>query len=407
MPRTVRRLYFRLALQNLGRRRMRTVLLVLAVALGSGAVFGALTLLGGIERSMTTGFNRLGADLLVVPETTMVNLTAALLTVQPTLETLDVRLAEELAHLPGVARVAPQTLLRVPSAGGEHGGSIDLIAFDPMRDFTVGPWLATAPARGLRRDEVLLGGRRQERVGDSIPICGLELTAFGQLESTGVGPFDHGLLVTYDTAADLAAACGGGTGGGFAYDPGRVSALLILLADGTTPERVRFAVAQRPGLKVVSGTALVTSIRRGVSSLLGGVLVLALVFLLIAVMLVGLLYSAIVGERSREIGLLMALGTRGRHVVQMFLAEASVTTALGGLLGVVVGALLLLAFRRSVGYTFETARVQFVWPSPAMIAVIAIGCVLLSAGIGLLGVALPAWRAGRREPYGLIRGEVP
>ena len=116
MPRTARRLYLRLALQNLGRRRMRTILLVLAVALGSGAVFGALTLLRGIERSMTAGFHRLGADLLVVPEATMVNLTAALLTVQPTVETLDGRLAEELARLPGVARVAPQTLLRVPNA---------------------------------------------------------------------------------------------------------------------------------------------------------------------------------------------------------------------------------------------------------------------------------------------------
>jgi putative ABC transport system permease protein len=405
MPRTVRRLYLRLALQNLGRRRVRTILLVLAVALGSGAVFGALTLLHGIERSMTARFHRLGADLLVVPETTMVNLTPALLTVQPTAETLDARLADELERLPGVARVAPQTLLRLPNPGGGHGGSVDVIAFDQERDFTILPWLATDPGRGLRRGEVLLGGRRDERVGDSISICGAELTASGRLESTGVGPFDHGLLVTYDTAADLAEACRGRTGEKAIYDPARVSALLILLAGGTTPERVRFAVAQRPGLKVVSSGSMVTSIRQAASSLLNGVLVLALVFLLITVMLLGLLYSAIVAERSREIGLLLALGSRGRHVVQMILAEASVTTALGGLLGVVVGAGLLLAFRRSVGYAFEMARIRFVWPSPAMIAATAVGCVLLSAGIGLLGAAIPAWRAGRREPYGLIRGE--
>jgi putative ABC transport system permease protein len=238
-----------------------------------------------------------------------------------------------------------------------------------------------------------------------IPICGAELTAYGQLESTGVGPLDRGLLVTYETAADLAEACRGRVGGGFAYDPGRVSALLILLADGTTPERVRFAVAQRPGLKVVSGGSLVTSMRQGVSSLLGGVLVLAVVFLLIAVMLVGLLYSAIVAERSREIGLLMALGSRGRHVVRLLLAEAAITTGLGGLLGVALGAGLLLLYRRSVGYYFETVRVRFAWPSPGTMAAIAVGCVLLAAGVGLLGVAVPAWRAGRREPHELIRGE--
>jgi putative ABC transport system permease protein len=394
-----------LALQNLGRRRIRTILLVLAVALGSGAVFGALTLLRGFERSMTAGFHRLGADLMVVPEATMVNLTAALLTVEPTVETLDGRLAEELARLPGVARVARQTLLRVPNPGGEHAGSVDVIAFDPGRDFTVQPWLATAPDRGLRRGEVLLGSRREERVGDLIPICGAELTAYGQLENTGVGPFDRGLLVTYETAADLAEACRGRVGGGFAYDPGRVSALLILLAEGTSPERVRFAVAQRPGLKVVSGGSLVTSIRQEVSSLLGGVLVLAVVFLLIAVMLVGLLYSAIVAERSREIGLLMALGSRGRHVVRLLLFEAAITTGLGGLLGVALGAGLLLLYRRSVGYYFETVQVRFAWPSPGTMAAVAVGCVLLAAGVGLLGVAVPAWRAGRREPHELIRGE--
>jgi putative ABC transport system permease protein len=406
MPRTARRLHLRLALQNLGRRRTRTILLVLAVALGSGAVFSALTLLRGIVLSMTAGFHRLGADVLVVPQATMVNLTAALLTVEPTMETLDGRLAEDLARLPGVARVAPQTLLRVPDPGGGHGGSIDVIAFDAERDFTVLPWLATASRGGFGRGQVVLGGRREERVGESIPICGAKLTAYGQLESTGVGPIDRGLLVTYETAADLAEACRARGGGGFTYDPRRVSALLILLAGGATPERVRFALAQRPGVKVVSGVALVTSVRQGASSLLAGVLVLALVFLLVAVILVGLVYSAIVAERSREIGLLLALGSRDRHVVQMFLAEASVTTALGGLLGVVVGAGLLLAFRRSVGYAFEMARVRFVWPSPALIAAIAAGCVLLSAVIGLLGAAVPAWRAARREPYGLIRGEV-
>jgi hypothetical protein len=66
----------------------------------------------------------------------------------------------------------------------------------------------------------------------------------------------------------------------------------------------------------------------------------------------------------------------------------------------------LLAFRRSVGYAFESAHVQFVWPPSAMIASIAVGCVFFSAAIGLLGASVPAWRAGQREPYELIRGEV-
>ena len=405
MPRTIRRLYLRLALQDLSRRPTRTMLLALAVALGTGAVFGVLTLLLGIERSMTAGFRRLGADLLIVPEATRVNLTAALLTVEPTTETIDGRLAEDLSRVAGVGRVAPQTLLRIPAPGGGHGATVDVTAFDPHRDFTVLPWLGQPLDRPLRVGEVILGGRRGERLGDTIPLCGVTLSVVGRLEATGVGPFDHGLFVTDETVATLAGACRDRPGGAPAYDPGRVSALLILLDDGATPERVRFALAQRPGVKVVSGGSPVTAIRRGSSALLGSVLLLAAVFLLSSGLLVGLLFSAIIAERSREIGLLIALGCRRRHVVRLFLAEAAVATGLGGLLGVVLGAGLLLVFRRSVGYYFERIRVGFAWPPLDMTAATAVACVLLAAGVGLVGAAVPAWHAGRREPYELIRGE--
>jgi putative ABC transport system permease protein len=405
MPRTTRRLYLRLALQDLSRRPTRTTLLTLAVALGTGAFFSVLTLLLGIERSMTAGYRRLGADLLVVPEATLVNLTAALLTVEPTAETIDGRLADDLSRVAGVARVAPQTLLRVPSPGGGHGGYVDVTAFDPHRDFTVLPWLAQPADRLPHPGEVILGGRREERVGDTISLCGVTLTAFGRLEVTRVGPFDHGLFVTDETAATIAGACRDRSGVAATYDPGRISALLILLDDGAAPERVRFAVAQRPGVKVVPSGSPATWIRRGSSALLGSVLLLAAVLLLSSGLLVGLVFSAIIVERSREVGLMIALGCRRGHVVRLFLAEAAVATGLGGLLGVALGAGLLLVFRRSVGYYFETIRVGFVWPPLDTTAAIAAACVLLAAGVGLLGTAVPAWHAGRREPYELIRGE--
>jgi putative ABC transport system permease protein len=405
MPRRTRRLYLRLALQDLSRRPTRTTLLALAVALGTGAVFGVLTLLLGIERSMTAGYRRLGADLLVVPEATLVNLTAALLTVEPTAETIDGRLADDLSRVAGVARVAPQTLLRVPSPGGGHGGSVDVTAFDPHRDFTVLPWLAQPADRLPRPGEVILGGRRAERVGDTVSLGGVTLTAFGRLEVTGVGPFDHGLFVTDETAATIAGAYRDRSGVAATYDPGRVSALLILLDDDATPERVRFAVAQRPGVKVVPSGSPAASIRRGSSALLASVLLLAAVLLLSSGLLVGLVFSAIIAERSREVGLMIALGCRRGHVVRLFLAEAAVATGLGGLLGVALGAGLLLVFRRSVGYYFETIRVGFVWPPLDTTAALAAACVLLAAGLGLLGTAVPAWHAGRREPYELIRGE--
>src|SRR4029453_9646037 len=80
----MRWLLLSLALQNLGRRKARSLLLIAAVALGSGVVFTGAILMRSIDRSMDVGFTRRGADLMVVPEGALTNITAALLVVEPT-----------------------------------------------------------------------------------------------------------------------------------------------------------------------------------------------------------------------------------------------------------------------------------------------------------------------------------
>src|SRR5262249_9614055 len=130
-----------------------------------------------------------------------------------------------------------------------------------------------------------------------------------------------------------------------------------------------------------------------------------LLMLLGGVVMVSVLYSAIIAERHREIGLLRAMGTRCRTVVRLFVTEAALTTGLGGLGGIVLGGSLLLVFQRSLGYYFATPNVRFAWPAGRSCGASAGVCVLLAAFVGVLGAFLPALRAGRREPYVLIQAE--
>jgi putative ABC transport system permease protein len=150
------RLFSRLAVQNLGRRPVRAALLALTVAVGVAAVFTAVTLRRAIQASMSVGFSRMGADLLVAPRATLVNLTSALLTVEPTTDTLDASLADKVARLPGLDLVAPQRHYRLQATTGGHPQEVDLIAFDPARDFTVLPWLQEKLDRPMRQGDVIL-----------------------------------------------------------------------------------------------------------------------------------------------------------------------------------------------------------------------------------------------------------
>ena len=130
-------LLIRVAAQNVGRRRLRAILLGVAVMLGVGVGFASFVTGWALHAGMATSLSRMGADLVVVPRETLVNITSSLLTVQPTDASLDANMAKSLAAIPGVARVAPQRI--VPSMIDDHAAN--LIAFDPASDFSILPWL--------------------------------------------------------------------------------------------------------------------------------------------------------------------------------------------------------------------------------------------------------------------------
>lgn len=394
----------RLALQNLGRRPTRTALLVLAVAIGSGAVFATATLMRGLETSVGVGFSRLGADLLVVPKGTLVNIKAALLTVEPSELTMDADVAAAVAGISGVRRVSPQRFFRSADSYCCIIGQADLIAFDPLRDFTVLPWVREKLDRGLRKGDVIVGGLRGYRLGEQVYFYGQPLTVYGRLGRTGVGTYDNAFFMTFETADALARGSQSRPGvASLRLEPRRFSALLLQLELDATPEAVRFAIARNPEVKVVAGGSLVTSVRQGLTALFGGTMALAVLMLLSTGLVVGVVFSAIVAERRRELGLLRVIGAKRGQIARLLLVESMVATGLGGLAGVVLGVALLRLYRRSLVFYFDMLNVPFVWPTLGSTTLVAIACLLAAVLVGGLGALYPAWRASRQEPYELIR----
>jgi putative ABC transport system permease protein len=121
--------------------------------------------------------------------------------------------------------------------------------------------------------------------------------------------------------------------------------------------------------------------------------------------LLALLFSAIVQERYREVGLLRAMGAKPNQVMAIILAEAAVITGLGGLAGLGFGAAVLLTFARSLGFYFALLGVPFSWPPAAVLEAGAVLAIVCSVALGLLGAFVPAWRVRRMAPYALIQAD--
>ena len=397
-------LLIRLAAQNVARRRVRALFLGLAIMLGVGVGFATFTTGWAINAGVSTSFARMGADLVVVPRDTLVNLTSSLLTVQPTEETLDSAMTDTLKAIPGVGRVAPQQIVQTLIGGHP----INLIAFDPALDFSVRPWLREQRAEIMGPNSLLVGGRLTEQMGSKIDICGKTLDVYGRLGRTGVGPFDESYFLTFDALRDLAATnnqVASAPTPCLPVKPGRVSAFLLQLAPSAKLEQVKFTIAQLPDIKVVEGNSVLTASRQSLSTLLVGVSIFMSLLVLASLILIALLFSAIIQERYRELGLLRAMGATPGQVMSILLAEASMSTLLGGLGGLGFGVSVLLIFERSLAQHFLSLGVPFVWPPTGVIEMTAMAFILLSGLLGILGAVLPAWRVCRIDPYQLIQSE--
>ena len=101
-----------------------------------------------------------------------------------------------------------------------------------------------------------------------------------------------------------------------------------------------------------------------------------------------------VTERTAEIGLLRALGAQERHVLTLFLGEAMLLSALGGLAGLAMG----IGIAQLLHAIFRDLPVH----TPVFFAVLA---ELTAVGIGLVAGVAPAIRAARLDPVEALRTE--
>jgi ABC-type antimicrobial peptide transport system permease subunit len=100
-----------------------------------------------------------------------------------------------------------------------------------------------------------------------------------------------------------------------------------------------------------------------------------------------------VTERTREIGLRMAIGARRLQVLLQFLAEAIFLSVTGGIAGIIMGAAFSLAISAIAG-----------WPAPISAAAI-LGGFIFSATVGVFFGYYPARKAARLDPIEALRYE--
>ena len=165
--------------------------------------------------------------------------------------------------------------------------------------------------------------------------------------------------------------------------------------------------AQLPGYEVDSWDTLSPEIQQALQSKSAATGIMGMLVVLIASIGILNLMLMAVYERTREMGVLAALGMKGRQITALFLLEGTFIGLFGAVMGVIAGGLLVAAVARvgiDIGSLTETADGAEIYALmgdrlyPALSMTTTLGYAFLVVIISAVASYFPAWQASRSEP---------
>jgi ABC-type antimicrobial peptide transport system permease subunit len=363
-----------LSIKNLWRRRTRSLLTMLGIAIGVAAVVVLSAFGEGMARGFGSADVSVDADLLVSQRDAMMLVMGA----------IDVEIGDELKRIRGVEEVVGSVVgfQQMPET------PYFFITGEEARGFAMGRYQLTE-GRALQNKRELLLGRQaaqnlNKNVGDRFRIGEIGYRIVG-IYQTGSSLEDNGAVIRLDDAQ-------------LAFDKRRqVSYFKLRLRDVRERDVIKAQIEARwPDLAVIrsgepGAQEDVLQMYRGMGWALGVFAVLVGGLGMMNAMLMS------VFERTREIGVLRAMGWRRRRVVKMILGEALILAVLGGVVGLGLGvALIALASRTAAVGGFLSGTFE-----PMM----AIQAFVIAVVLGLVGGGYPALRAARLAPLEAMRAE--
>ena len=376
-----------LALKNIVSSKTRTVLTMLGIIIGVAAVIVIVGLGNGLEQYVTDSFSDMGTNTLTV--TVMSRGSTRTLSVDEMYEIVDensqyLDLCSPTVTMPGYVKIGSETI----TSTSVQGVSEDYFSISGD---------TVASGRGLQYSDMAARGKvcvigaylnlayyGGNAVGQTLRVGGQSLTIVGVLAQTDEdleeGGSDDCIYLPYTTASRLI---------------GDVSSYIITMqSEDYIDESVAVlesalyeVFASDDYYTVTSMSEMLETMTSMINILVGVLAGIAAISLVVGGIGIMNIMLVSVTERTREIGIRKSLGAKERYIMQQFVIEAACTSALGGIIGILLGDGLSIAASTVVTRLME----ETLTVAPTLSAVaLAFG---ISVGIGILFGYLPAKNA--------------
>lgn len=332
---------FRVAAKNLRRKYFRTIVLVISIFIFVSILVSGISFLLNINMTMERAANRLGADVLVVPVGARYYADEALLETKIRVFYMDRGIVEKVKNVDGVDKVSYQTYLTTIYGMCCTVPPATVVIFDQKTDFVVDVWLRKSLGRRLNKGEVIAGKEAYENLGlldvQRSRLFGVTFDIAGVLEKTGTG-FDNAIFMGSENLDDIIAM------GKTELTRDQISLIFVKVKEGYDPYEVSRSIeGEIVDVDTVERSTMGKRILSTFRDINKVFLVTIILCSLLSSFLAWTIFSAIVNERTREVGIMKALGARNSQIVNMFLIEVVMLGLTGSLMGTVLGTYLALS----------------------------------------------------------------
>ena len=389
--------FFTLAAKNLLRRRGRTLLTIFGVAIAISVLFSLLALNSGYEKELNREVNSMGVHILAVPKGCPYEAASLIIhggVIPKYLSAFDL---ENVSKIPDVELAAPMLMHQFMKVDEKTGKATPHIIYGVNIDdmLKIKPWWKVE-GRYFKDNEthVMLVGRdlaekENLSLGQVLPVGPNKenFTIVGILERTG----DQDDQFHFFPLAEAQRV--------FSKE-GKITTIAVKVRDISQISVVSEEMEKIPDIQVITMTQIMGTIMNlagSAKSLLMTVIVIALIISAFGIINT-LLMS--VNERTREFGMMKAIGASGMDISKMVLAETMFITISGGAIGlisVLIGSGLIESFVK--GMLPYTPNGQLITFKPELAAF----AIIFSVFLGLVCGVYPAFKSSRLTPMDAIR----
>ncbi|HEU4963788.1 MAG TPA: ABC transporter permease [Bacilli bacterium] len=396
------------AWRNLWRKPLRSSLLLLSTAITASILFLSYFFILSMDHSLSASEARFGADVMVVPKNYGAVAQQVMISGEISEFYMPQTVMDKLKQIPEIQKMTPQLYLETYSGSCcQVEGDFPVVAFDPKTDFTL-QGFTSAEGKRFTDDSVIIGSEaggknaiyhmQYKAYDERVTLFGQPFRVANVLFPTGTGA-DRTIFMSLDAARKLREE--GDKGNNRLKFPKDSVSVVLLKTSAGDEEFVKRQVEKLiPEASAVTGLKVRETIERQLFPLRLLSYSMIGIVLAMAALQAMTLFSALVNERMREIGMFRALGASKWAVYRLLLSEAVLASVVGGAVGVfLVGTLL----HDNQAVIIKTFQLPLLFPDAWNTTWLATGAVVLTALIGMLAAAVPIRSILRHNPYDAIR----